>query len=249
MESFKTKIKKKIFNLLPINLIKFIEQENANNHPYLKHLNLSFSQEGEDLILSQFLYGIKNGFYLDIGAHKPIQYSNTYKFYLNGWRGLNIDAMPRSMEEFNIIRSGDTNLEVGISNTRAELLYHIFKQRGINTFSKEFAKQMIEKGYELQETTIIETRRLEDILEQYLPKNQNIHFLSLDVEGFEFEVLSSNNWKKFRPKIILVESLELKTKSELTIFFKNIDYVLVGQTVNNLYFSDCNSGHINSTND
>ena len=73
--------------------------------------NICYSQNGEDLILNRFLENKKNGFYIDIGAHHPIRFSNTYLFYKKGWRGINIDAMPGSMDLFNKIRSRDINIE------------------------------------------------------------------------------------------------------------------------------------------
>jgi len=238
MESVKSKIKKIIYLTLPKGFKRFIEQQVLNDHEYFKFLNISFSQEGEDHILSQYFYGIEKGFFIDIGAHQPISYSNTYKFYLKGWRGINIDAMPESMVDFNKIRSEDTNLEIGVSNSNTQLEYFIFKQRGVNTFSQLAAYQSINDGYELQKRISIKTERMTDILDNYLPKNQVIHFLSLDVEGFELEVLLSNNWESYRPKIILVESLKLKTKKMLIDFFDRIDYSIIAQTVNNLYFAD-----------
>ena len=59
--------------------------------------SLCYSQEGEDMILGKIFSGQKHGFYVDVGAHHPLRFSNTYLFYLKGWRGINIDAMPGSM--------------------------------------------------------------------------------------------------------------------------------------------------------
>lgn len=244
MDSIKTKIKKKLFNLFPKNFKLFIGQEILNNHEYFKHLNISFSQEGEDQILSQLFYGIKDGYYVDIGAHHPIKYSNTYKFYLNGWRGINIDAMPDSMLEFNKTRPNDVNLEFGVSVKTEPIEYHIFDRLGVNTFSKEFVDEMQEKGAKLDKIIQIKTKTLESILDEYLPINKHINFFTVDVENFELEVLKSNNWNKFRPQIIVVESLQMKNKKKLEQYLNTIEYKHIGQTVNNLYFSDLEHNEI-----
>jgi len=238
MESTKSKIKRIVYNALPKGFISFIKQQVFNDHDYFKLLNVSFSQEGEDQILSQFFYGIEKGFFLDIGAHKPIQYSNTYRFYLNGWRGINIDAMPGSMDEFNRLRPKDINVEAAIGSTKQILDYHVFDAAGVNTFSKEHASEMASKGYKPTKIIPIQTTTLKSILEIYLPHNQKINFLSLDVEGFELDVLQSNNWTMFRPTILLVESLELRNKEVLQELMDEHGYNLIAQTVNNLYFKD-----------
>ncbi len=55
-------------------------------------MSMSYGQEGEDIILLRLLDISKNGFYVDIGAHHPIRFSNTYALYKAGWCGLNVDA-------------------------------------------------------------------------------------------------------------------------------------------------------------
>jgi hypothetical protein len=64
------------------------------------YLNQSYSQEGEDMVLYRTFETVKEGFYVDVGAHHPDRFSNTYKFYKQGWRGINIDAMPGGMDPF-----------------------------------------------------------------------------------------------------------------------------------------------------
>ncbi len=64
----------------------------------------SFSQEGEDMLLRSIFVDKSTGFYVDVGAYHPQRFSNTNHFYLAGWRGINIDAMPGSMEPFHQFR-------------------------------------------------------------------------------------------------------------------------------------------------
>jgi hypothetical protein len=74
-----------------------------------------YGHSGEDLVLDRLLNGKRMGFYIDVGAHHPTRFSNTYLFYKKGWSGINIDANPKSMELFNRRRSRDINIEVGIA--------------------------------------------------------------------------------------------------------------------------------------
>ena len=54
-------------------------------------INYSYSQEGEDMVLKRIFDKQTKGFYIDVGAHHPKRFSNTYNFYLKGWKGINID--------------------------------------------------------------------------------------------------------------------------------------------------------------
>jgi len=72
---------------------------------------VSFAQEGEDRVLYRMFQGRfgRPGFYVDVGAHHPTRFSNTYLFYRMGWRGINLDAMPGSMAAFARARPRDIN--------------------------------------------------------------------------------------------------------------------------------------------
>ena len=102
-----------IFN---IGLKQLIENKKYyNEFTCLQQADLKiFSQNGEDLILNRLLENKSNGFFVDVGAHHPVRFSNTYLSYLNGWNGINIDAMPNSMMIFDKIRPRDINIEVGL---------------------------------------------------------------------------------------------------------------------------------------
>ena len=168
----------------------------------------SFSQEGEDLLLKRIFEHKKNGFYIDVGAHHPFRFSNTYLFYKKGWKGINLDAMPNSMKIFEKYRPRDINLEIPVGKDGEKLVYYIFNEPALNTFDKNRIEAIVSKSvYTLIREMEIQIRSLKSILDEYLPKGQNIDFMSIDVEGLDFEVLKSNDWKKYRPEILLVESL------------------------------------------
>lgn len=164
----------------------------------------SYSQEGEDLILRELFLKKKNGTFIDVGAHHPKRFSNTYFFYRRGWRGINIDAYPGSMRLFNIFRRRDINIESGVGAETCELNFYVFNEPAISTFSPESAEKS-QKNYKLLEIKKIAIEPLSNILEKYLPANNSIDIMSIDVEGFDYDVLISNNWTKCVPKIILVE--------------------------------------------
>ena len=170
--------------------------------------NYSFSQVGEDVILGGFMTQKQKGFFVDIGAFHPYMLSNTFRFYRNGWSGINIDAAPGSMEAFKKLRPRDINIEAAISETPEQLTYYYLGAgNSMNTFSKEFLTKLGAESQIKKEIAII-TKRLDSILEQHTG-GREINVMSIDVEGLELSVLKSNNWDKFRPQLILLESFEL----------------------------------------
>ena len=211
-----------------------------------KYIVESFSQEGEDILLKRIFEYRKiedGGFYIDIGAHHPQRFSNTYFFYKRNWNGINIDATPGSMKLFNELRKDDINLESAISNKEEQLTYYMFNEPALNSFDKELSlKRAKLSTYNIIEEIKIKTITLEHILDKYLPKNREIDFISIDVEGFDYNVLLSNNWIKFRPKIVLVEILakdiNSMLKSDAYLFMIENNYLYYAKTVGTHFFID-----------
>jgi len=202
---------------------------------------ISYSQEGEDVIVGRIFNSIDNGFYIDIGAHHPIRFSNTYLLYLRGWKGMNIDAQPGSMKLFKKLRPSDINLEIAITEKIETLNYYQFNEPALNGFSKDLSE--IRDGfskYKIVNVMALEGYPLSMILQKNLPINQAIDLLSIDVEGFEFEVLKSNDWLIYRPKVIVLEILN-STLDNLPDnlsykFLVSKNYVLYAKSNNSIFF-------------
>ena len=166
----------------------------------------SYSQECEDLLLERHLSGTQEGFYVEVGAHHPYRFSNTYLFYKRGWKGLCIDANPESMSYFKKFRPRDLCVEVGVSDQDGDLDYYVFNDKALNTFSSEKSDFILKNtSYKLQKKIKIPVRSLNSILNDYLPENIKIDFLTLDIEGFDLKVLQSLDWKKFNPLFVVLE--------------------------------------------
>lgn len=195
----------------------------------------SYSQEGEDMILRRLLENKHQGFYVDVGAHHPRRFSNTYYFYQCGWRGINIDAMPNSMSAFARTRPRDINIEAAISDNSANLTFHIYEESALNTLDTKVVYSHQLAGRIAREKRIIETQPLSKILDHYLPQKQTIDFLTVDVEGFDLSVLRSNNWDKYRPQFVVVECHNTTIHSiqahETYQFLSQYGYELVAKTL------------------
>jgi len=206
------------------------------------HATYSYSQEGEDRILARLFTDQSAGFYVDVGAHHPLRYSNTYIFYLQGWRGINIEARPGSLQLFDQLRPRDINLELAISDKRESLTYYEFNDTALNGFAKEMAfKANGTAHYRIINTRVIQTVTLAEILDKYLPASQSIDFLSVDVEGLDEQVLRSNNWDKYRPRIILAEDIGYSSfleaaQSPIGAMLQPYGYNLYCKTMNTLIF-------------
>ena len=145
--------------------------------------NICYGQDGEDLILNRLLDGQMQGFYVDVGAHHPVRFSNTYLFYKRGWHGINIDAMPGSMKKFNQVRPHDINIEYGVAASAGQLMYHRFNEPALNTFDAAEAERKNKPHHHLIDTVVVAVERLEVLLQKHVPVGQQIDFLSVDVEG------------------------------------------------------------------
>jgi len=200
----------------------------------------SYSQEGEDLILNRIFENKKTGFYVDVGAHHPKRFSNTYFFYKKGWHGINIDAMPGSMELFNKFRPRDINLECAISEFEDKRTYYMFEEPALNTFSPDLARSYLSNGQRLDRKITVTLKPLSIILKNYINNNKIIDFMTIDAEGYDLEVIKSNNWQKYKPKIIAIEILDFDfiqyENSEIYNFLAKQKYKLVSKTLNTLFF-------------
>ena len=198
-----------------------------------------FSHSGEDAMLqaifSKKLASKTGGFFVDIGAYHPYKESNTYLFYINGWRGINIDARPGSMEAFKKIRPRDINLEIGIG-VKEDILpyYFISDDSSMNSFSKD---NLLRLGmYEFVKKEIpIKVLPLNQILDKHANSFDTIDLLTIDVEGFDLEVVKSNNWSKYRPKVIVVElycrTIEDLFTNETANYLRELGYEIVAKNV------------------
>ncbi len=203
-----------IKNILPFYFVeKIILQKNKREvspnkpEPFFynpKTVN-SYSQTFEDLIIDGILKKQK-GFYIDIGANDPEHLSNTKRFYDIGWEGINIEPNPLCIQKFNIEREKDINLNVGIGNQRGEMKFYELTYSSLSSFDKEMALYNSQRfNVKIEKEYFVKVIKLFDVFNTYV-KDKEVDFVSIDTEGYEMEVLKSNDWQIFRPKLILIET-------------------------------------------
>lgn len=199
---------------------------------------IHYSQEGEDIVLARLLAGKGRGFFVDVGAHHARRFSNTYALYRLGWRGINIDATPGSMDSFRRLRPDDINLECAVSDGGEPLVFRVFEEGALNTFDSSLAQSYVDAGWSARGTIELVPRPLSDILDEYLPEGQHIDLLSVDVEGEDLRVLKSNDWAKYCPDIIVIEALETPLqrldRHPVVEFLRDKEFVPIARLFNSI---------------
>ena len=165
---------------------------------------LSYSQNAEDVLLWRALGHIKNGFYIDVGANDPELHSVTKAFYDAGWWGINIEPMPSYHAVFAAQRPRDINLTVAAGDAEGTItLFEVPSMNGWASTDRAVADAHRADGYEVTETDV-PLRLLKDICAEHV--RGDIHFLKIDVEGFEEAVLRGMDFVRWRPWILVIEA-------------------------------------------
>ena len=212
---------------------------------------ISLAQNFEDLVFEKLWnegHPKAKGFYVDVGAHDPIRFSNTYRLYRQGWRGINIDPLPSCIKKFRKHRPEDINLNIGISDNTGEMDYYSFVEPAFNTTNPVRAEHVINSGYsKLKEKTVIRIDTLKNVLDSHLGAGQ-IDLLTMDVETMELQVLKSNDWDKYRPEFIIMESIVSCNESLDKIYndpavkyLTDRQYIAVAKVSNAVFFQSIRS--------
>lgn len=181
-----------LFNMLGVNL---------------REKRISYSQTGEDLIILDFLkleLGRKDITYMDIGANEPKFLNNTYLMYKEGNKGILVEPNVNLCKKLERYRKRDIVLNCGVAGEHGKLTYYMMESDKINSFSKDEMEEYVKLGHKLLGEKEIEVFAINEIFEKY----GSVDFLSIDVEGLDFEILKSLNYRKYAPTVICVETQE-----------------------------------------
>lgn len=165
---------------------------------------LSFSAFGEDIVMARILakLGVKKISYLDIGAHHPIFGNNTYLFYRNHGQGVLVEPTPAFCKIIQKKRPRDVCLNVGVGGKNSESTFYAFQRSTRNTFSPREAQAWQQQSGEKAVEKKMKIFSLDTIIDTYCERTPDV--VSLDAEGYDFDILSGFSWKK-RPKVFCIE--------------------------------------------
>lgn len=165
---------------------------------------VSYAQNFEDVLLWRTLGHVTPGFYIDVGANDPDEHSVTKAFYDTGWSGINIEPLQAFHAHFLTKRPRDINLAVAAGAEEGEIvLFDVPAVNGWASSSPDVASMHREEGYDIIERRV-PLRTLDAIWQEHV--TGPVHFLKIDVEGFEEQVIRGLDLDRHRPWVLVIEA-------------------------------------------
>ena len=175
------------------------------DHPHQWYGGRTYAQHGDDLAILN-IFGclrISTPSYLDVGAHHPIELSNTALLYKRGCRGINVEANPDLIEAFQRYRPEDVNLWAGVTADDAveTMPFHrINATSGCNSFVREAIE-----GHGIADQIDVPVLTVSKIVKLYAGGVWP-DLLTIDAEGLDLSILSSIDYAQGGPKVICAEA-------------------------------------------
>ena len=164
---------------------------------------VSYAQNFEDVMIWRALKHVENGFYIDVGANDPTLYSVTRAFYDRGWHGINLEPVDEFFARLEAQRPRDINLKVGAGESAGSFSFFDIPDTGLATSDPTVAQRHRDAGW-IVNTIEVPVLPLSDICQKHV--DGEIHFLKIDVEGAEKNVLLGMDFKRWRPWLVVVEA-------------------------------------------
>ena len=169
---------------------------------------ISYAQNGEDVVLWRALGGVSAGRYVEVGANHPRDDSATRAFYDRGWSGITIEPVPYFADLQRAERPRDHLVQAAITNTsRGQITLHVVAGTGLSTIVDAVSDRHADAGIDHVDL-LVPTLRLDDVLAESGWAGEEIHFMLIDVEGAERDVLQSVDLSRWRPWVLVVEATE-----------------------------------------
>lgn len=201
----------------------------------------SYSQLGEDIVLQHMINHYlkkEKGFYVEIGSNHPIHYSNTFKLYLEGWQGICVDLNKRLIDKHREERKLDIQKCIAISNTEGTADVYEFESDLVTTIDPSYFETIKNTYIVVESENVVKKQTLQSLLEEN--KIFDVDLLAIDVEGHDFEVISSLDFDRVKPKLIVIEMHDFQIsnpgKHPIYNLLKEKGYELIGYLVANGYF-------------
>ncbi|MBB4123302.1 FkbM family methyltransferase [Martelella radicis] len=201
---------------------------------------ISYAQNFEDVMLARLFPQNHRGVYLDIGAADPVYLSVTKHFYDKGWRGVNVEPLPRCQRRLSALRPEDINVQAVVGNANGSCrFYEIADYPENSTALESLARHLEEQGHTIK-THDVPFMRLDEICERFLD-GQDIDFMKIDVEGGETELLMSGDWNRYRPRAIVMEAVEVNGTKQVS---DEWEHILTDNGYNRVWFDGLNNFYL-----
>jgi FkbM family methyltransferase len=170
----------------------------------------TYAQNFEDVMLNRLFHEQPTGFYVDVGAWDPNIHSVTKYFYKCGWHGVNIEPLRSKFELLQRERPRDVSLNVAIGDAPGEMRFFECQEASyLSTLDPGIADRFRAGGGTVTEYTV-PVVTLNEIFERYCP--DPVDFLKIDVEGWEKQVVDRCDWRRFRPRALVIEATKPNTR-------------------------------------
>jgi FkbM family methyltransferase len=168
---------------------------------------ISYAQNGEDVRLSRALGGVEKGFYVEVGGWDPEIDSVSRAFYETGWSGIVVEPVHEYAEGFRTSRPRDQVVEcLAGPHAQDEVEMTVFPGTGLSTSVPAVAGRHVGAGLAARVDRLA-MRTLDEILATAAVPDE-IHFLMVDVEGAEADVLRGLSLERTRPWVLVIEATE-----------------------------------------
>ncbi len=168
---------------------------------------VAYGQNAEDVVLRRALRDVEHGFYVEVGANDPTVLSISRAFYDAGWSGVAIEPLEAVAEQFRQARPRDTVVQAAITSADTDTVsLHAIDGTGLSTLDRATNDRHAKAGFESREV-LVPARTLDSVLAE-VDAPDDIHFMVVDTEGTEADVLSSIDLTRWRPWILVVEATE-----------------------------------------
>ena len=178
---------------------------------YIRNFKFLFNgtQFGEEKTIAEYYNINYKGNFVDLGCFHPTRHNNTFSLYKKGWRGINVDLNPLTIDLFNFHRNKDININCAVSDKESIKTYYSNGELSpLNTLEKNHLL-FLNKNFNIDKHDFKQKKIKTKTLGNILKKNNfyNIDFLNIDLEGHEINVIKKFNFNLFKIKIICIEML------------------------------------------
>lgn len=197
-----------------------------------------YSQNGEDFVLNELFKDQEAGFFIEIGCIDGQRFSNTLVFEEKGWHGLCVEAHVDYIELLKKNRPNSIVCHCAVGECNEDNVEFFANSRGAlstldKTKEKEF-KQRFPQYFSGFETQTVNKRRLDSLLEEF--NINHVDILSIDVEGYEVNVLKGIAFDVYKPRVIVVESDDQQHEKQLDHLLLKNGYYKSIRVVNNIFY-------------